>query len=130
GEGDWDMLTVTNTEEYGGPPFSGSSPDGAGTVTNLFTNPDMQATSGEVVVWENLIPNPSFEYGTDGWSFSAGVTGRLTSGPNGRVSGSYSLELEALDGADNNNVQATTTVGNVPEGGFLSVRQSIRRGTT
>src|SRR5699024_2152010 len=68
GEGDWDMLTVTNTEEYGGPPFSGSSPDGAGTVTNLFTNPDMQATSGEVVVWENLVPNPSFEHGTDGWA--------------------------------------------------------------
>lgn len=30
----------------------------SGTVTNLFTNPDMVATSGEVVVWENRSLNP------------------------------------------------------------------------
>jgi hypothetical protein len=41
--------------------------------TNHATNPDMVATDGEVVVAENLMPNGSFETGTDGWSITRGT---------------------------------------------------------
>src|SRR5690625_435851 len=53
-----------------------------GTDTNLFTNPDMVATAGEVVVWENLIPDPdpttaTGRYRVTGVTASSHENGRL-----------------------------------------------------
>lgn len=55
-------------------------------VTNLVSNPSMEAGSGTVTVRENLVTNPSFEVDATGWDGYFGTGGAGTAA---RVAGGY-----------------------------------------
>lgn len=84
--GEADLLEGLVHYAWTGTPNASTSTrtDDAGTVTNLFTNPDMVATSGEVVVWENRVRSAHISGSTAGISKHANVTD-LGPDINGRV---------------------------------------------
>src|SRR5699024_7377806 len=88
----------------------------------------------EVVVWENLIPNPSFEYGvagTGGWGWKQTVLSTTTNSW-GVVDGSRCLQIVAGSGFTNQYFGTSNSVyigqGELSEGDFLAVSYYKRRG--
>lgn len=133
-EGEWDLergsvdLTTYAVDtpviyEWTGTPNESTSTRETddGTVTNLFTNPDMVATDGDVVVWENLLPSPDPSL-TPGAFTTTGIV--ASSHGDGRL---ITFE-EAMGAGTTTFYKSTSSNGHTPveEGEVYSARGGVR----